>query len=465
MINSQLALFPIVFKKVLHIYSYFICAILPAILLHSIFPMKLTPIKTVLLLSLLPSSAVFAGGLDRSGQSISAFLQPGNYFEAGVAVVDPSVSGQDKSGHTAPDMAESYAFPTAALKIQATDKISLGLLYDQPYGADSAYNGDNSFVAQPTDRLLENNPALTAQAIGADISGGTTVEVKTQNLAMLMGYQPNEQWNLYAGPVYQTVDGTVRLRGEVYSLLNGYDLITGEDGAWGWLAGVAYQIPEIALKASITYRSEVKHKISAQENFAFDTPTLNYLDQTMGLGLGLNAINNAQGTFSLSTPQSVNIDLQTGIMENTIAFANLRWVNWSNFVVRPYEFDLLTRKIGGIKPELNKPNGFNLIDYKDDQISATVGVGRKFSDQWAANVSVGYDSGAGNPVTTLGPTEGYWSVGTGVRFSPAKNYSIGAGVKYFWLGDADAVTGAHTEAGKFSNNHAIGYGLNIGYSF
>ncbi len=39
---------------------------------------------------------------------------------------------------------------------------------------------------------------------------------------------------------------------------------------------------------------------------------------------------------------------------------------------------------------------------------------------------------------------------------PAENYFIGAGVKYFWLGDADAVTGAHTEAGKFEDNYAVG---------
>lgn len=56
-------------------------------------------------------------------------------------------------------------------------------------------------------------------------------------------------------------------------------------------------------------------------------------------------------------------------------------------------------------------------------------------------------------------------MGTGVRFSPAENYFIGAGVKYFWLGDADAVTGAHSNAGKFTNNDAIAYGLNIGYKF
>ncbi len=28
---------------------------------------------------------------------------------------------------------------TAAIKVQATDKISLGLIYDQPYGADAQY--------------------------------------------------------------------------------------------------------------------------------------------------------------------------------------------------------------------------------------------------------------------------------------------------------------------------------------
>lgn len=31
------------------------------------------------------------------------------------------------------------------------------------------------------------------------------------------------------------------------------------DTAYGWMAGVAYSKPEIALKAALTYRSEIKH--------------------------------------------------------------------------------------------------------------------------------------------------------------------------------------------------------------
>lgn len=412
--------------------------------------MKLTALRYAILLSLIPTTSVFAAGLDRSGQSIAAFLQPGNYFEAGISVLDPEVKGKDTSGNQTGDMASDYYFPHAALKIQATDHFSVGLIYDQPFGADAEYSGNSTFV--------ENRPV--------PFQGGTSVTVDTQNLNLLFGYQPNENWNLYAGAVYQTVDGTVLLRGTTYSVFNGYDFRTGEDESVGWLAGVAYQIPEIALKASVTYRSEIEHKMNASENFG----AAGYISipgapgQSAQLNQLMTALNASSGETKLTTPQSVNIDFQTGIMANTVAFANLRWVDWSNFKVQPYNFAKLS-KVVGQNPTINKPNGFNLIDYKEDQISATVGVGRKFNERWGGNVSVGWDSGAGNPVTTLGPTEGFWSVGTGVRFSPAENYFIGAGVKYFWLGDADAVTGAHSNAGKFTNNDAIAYGLNIGYKF
>lgn len=408
--------------------------------------MKLTALRSAILLSLIPTTSVFAAGLDRSGQSIAAFLQPGNYFEAGISILDPEVKGKDTSGNQTGDMASDYYFPHAALKIQATDHFSVGLIYDQPFGADAEYSGNSTFV--------ENRPV--------PFQGGTSVTVDTQNLNLLFGYQPNENWNLYAGAVYQTVDGTVLLRGTTYSVFNGYDFKTGEDESVGWLAGVAYQIPEIALKASVTYRSEIDHKMTADENFGaagFITGPASALNPIM------TALNASSGETKLTTPQSVNVDFQTGIMANTVAFANVRWVDWSNFKVQPYNFAKLSQILGQSGLVADKPNGFNLIDYKEDQISATVGVGRKFNERWGGNVSVGWDSGAGNPVTTLGPTEGFWSVGTGVRFSPAENYFIGAGVKYFWLGDADAVTGAHSNAGKFTNNDAIAYGLNIGYKF
>ena len=69
---------------------------------QGMFPMKLTALRSAILLSLIPTTSVFAAGLDRSGQSIAAFLQPGNYFEAGISVLDPEVKGKDTSGDMVP---------------------------------------------------------------------------------------------------------------------------------------------------------------------------------------------------------------------------------------------------------------------------------------------------------------------------------------------------------------------------
>ena len=403
-----------------------------------------------MILATLPATGVFAAALDRSGQSISAFLQPGNYFEAGLSVLDPTVEGKSTTAtgsQSISDMGDDYTFYNAALKLQLTDYLSFGLIYDQPFGADAEYQ----------DSTLFTNGA-----------GNTKVEVDTQNISMLFGVQPIKNVNLYAGGVYQTVKGSVQLRGAGYGGINafgGYNADITEDSAAGWLVGAAYQIPEIALKAAVTYRSEIKHKVNVDESSV----------GAIAPGSLAPILNNpavigkpATGSTDITTPQSVNLDLQTGIMANTVAFANVRWVNWKDFAIRPYAFGIASN-IAGASPTINKPNGFDLVAYTDDQWSINTGIGRKLNDQWAGNVSVGWDSGAGNPVTTLGPTEGYWNVGLGLQYSPAANYFIAGGVKYFWLGDAKAQSAAQFNTDNyvadFTGNNAIAYGMKIGYKF
>ncbi|MFW1961013.1 OmpP1/FadL family transporter [Acinetobacter johnsonii] len=423
--------------------------------------MKLKTLTTAMILATVPMTGAFAAALDRSGQSISAFLQPGNYFEAGISVLDPNVSGKVRNGYSpsaAPpsaiglqntnlsDMGDDYYFPSAALKLQVTDHFSFGLLYDQPFGADATYS-------------LSDTVSVAAGGVGLFHNGteSTEVEVKTQSISMIFGYQPTENFNFYAGPVYQTVEGDVQLRGLAYggnATFGGYNASIKETGDIGWLAGAAFQIPDIALKASVTYRSEIEHSVNVKESF-----------NSAGLFAGLNAAPSLN--TDITTPQSVNLDFQTGIMANTVAFANVRWVDWSNFSIQPYKFGLASKN-ALVQSQSGKPE-FDLVAYTDDQISATVGVGRKLNDQWAGNVSVGWDSGAGNPVTTLGPTEGYWNVGLGAQFSPTPQTFIAGGVKYFWLGDAKAQTGAQFDTAgyvaEFKDNHAIAYGLKMGYKF
>ncbi|MFV5385816.1 long-chain fatty acid transporter [Acinetobacter junii] len=483
--------------------------------------MKLKHLSTAMILATLPATGVFAAALDRSGQSMSAFFQPGNYFEAGLSVLDPTVEGhevKEKVGrdNKIDDMAGDYFFPSAALKLQLTDKISFGLLYDQPYGADAKYTGDNVFVSNSNDGVLSanaidgivtkraiaaleaNNIPVTEQSLAAAKaqvqgsaqfqqlagalnvaknylgsstgSNSTQVDVDSQNLSMVFGFQPTKNFNFYAGPVLQTVKGSISLRGQAYSVYNGYDADIKETTGTGWLAGAAYQIPEIALKASLTYRSEIDHDVLAKEDLSLLAfPGLTNVLAGLGVDPTKLAALEADKRTKITTPQSVNLDFQTGIMANTVAFANVRWVNWKDFSIQPYKFGELSKILGGAGLVAGKPNGFNLVEYSEDQWSVNAGVGRKLNDKWAGNVSVGWDSGAGNPVTTLGPTEGYWNVGFGVQYSPTPATFISGGVKYFWLGDADAQTGAQAGSNdyvaKFEDNKAIAYGLKMGYRF
>ena len=415
--------------------------------------MKLKTLTTAMILATVPMTGAFAAALDRSGQSISAFLQPGNYFEAGISILDPDVSGKtNANGSSLSDMGDDYYFPSAALKLQVTDHFSFGLLYDQPFGADATYSTTDSALALNGSGLFHNG------------TESTEVEVKSQSISMIFGYQPTENFNFYAGPVYQTIEGDVQLRGLAYgstTALGAYNADMKEDSAVGWIAGLAYQIPEIALKASLTYRSEIDHELATNE---YGTSLV-----LTGLVPGPGAVYNENTTTKITTPQSVNLDFQTGIMADTVAFANVRWVNWEDFSIRPEQFGTVSEALGAAGLTPDNPNGFDLVGYTDDQWSATVGVGRKFNEKWAGNVSVGWDSGAGNPVSTLGPTEGYWNVGLGLQFSPAANYFIAGGVKYFWLGDVKAqpasMFGTGNSVAQFEDNHALGYGLKMGYRF
>ena len=468
----------------------------------------------------------FAAALDRSGQSIAPFLQPGNYAEIGISSLHPTVEGKDTSGNATGDMGNSYNFWNAAIKIQPTDLLSFGLIFDEPFGASATYKGANNFVADGS----------------AGFRGNTDVDVKSRNLSAIVGLKPVKGLTVFGGGVYQEIEGDVSLRGNVYSAFNGYTANIDKEGAWGWLAGAAYEIPEIALKASLTYRSEIEHRAKTSESFkvaqllAATTAGLGQANNGLTalnnglaqIAAGLNQVNTAlegmsevpdtdptkaallaqqtqllsqqttvtaqkqqvqatadrlaasqallgglnasvaaaaDTTTTITTPQSVNVDFQTGIMTDTVAFANVRWVEWSKFSIRPTNFGKASKIVGPYVTPNPRPDGFNIVDYSKDQWSANLGVGRKLTDTIGGTVSVGWDSGAGNPVTTLGPTEGYWNVGLGLRYSPTPQVDLSGGIKYFWLGDAKAQTGAYTAAGEFEGNDAIAFGLKLGYHF
>ncbi|EMR5774221.1 outer membrane transport family protein [Acinetobacter baumannii 1062314] len=398
------------------------------------------------------SNISHASALEQSGQSILPFLENGNYAEANLFAVNSSVSGvvndradlvRDHQSRDTGDIAESTQFYTAAIKLQLTDRLSFGVLYDQPFSADIKY------PARSNNSYFDN-----------DISyEGTSVKADTQNLSLLFGYSPYQHFQIYGGPVYQTVKANVALRGNAYTqAFNGYNAKFKQQGEVGWLLGGSYQLPDIALKAAITYRSKIKYKFQVEEDI---------------FGEPLKLVENEK--TKLETPASLNIDFQTGISEKSLVYMNLRWVNWKEFETRPPQYGALSEILMKELTNGEYIQGFKLDSYQNDQYSATLGIAHQFTEKWSTSTDVSWDSGTGNPASTMGPIKGSWSLGLGVQFNPAKNYFITGSLKYFWLGDTKTEDGTYylpiegikpyAEQANFKNNHAIAYGLKFGYWF
>lgn len=442
--------------------------------------------------STLTATAAQAAGLDRSGQDVTAFLQDGTYAEAVYTYIDANVTGKDTAGKDTGDIAEAYDFFRYGVKADINDTFSVGVLYDEPFGAAVQYEGNSNFVAdknatatifaqainqatkaQLNDSFtyrraikpvldsvkspqraravastLETNSAqakpiadrLRAAAAHAEATDGqkTNVEIRTNNLTMLVGAKlgANKNFQIYGGPVAQRVKGEVHLRGPAYQVMTGYDAKIATDTQLGWAAGLAFYKPEIALKAALTYRSEIEHDSEIAETI----PVTTYAGKK---------------DFKVTLPDSWNLDFQTGVNPTTLLTAKVRYVPWSDFDIRPTQYTETTK--------LRYPQGLPIISYDKDQWSAEVGLGKRVSDRLAVSGAVGWDSGAGNPASSLGPIKGYYSLGLGARYNVTPEWSLSLGGKYFKFGDAQAQLPTKDKVGNFDSNDGYALGVKLAY--
>ncbi len=437
-----------------------------------------------------------AAGLDRSGQDITAFLQDGLYAEASYTYIDGDVSGEDASGNKVGDIAKSYDFFRYGVKTDINDTFSVGILYDEPFGAAADYVGNNNFVTNSDPDLLiqgfTRNPNLTeglvdqnidalraaltpgnpddltaeelqqaqgqlisleaAKGLAATAGEATQVEVRTESITGILGakFGANKEFQAYGGPVAQRVRADVKLRGTAYSSATGYSTHISNDQDYGWIAGMSYSKPEIALKAALTYRSEIKHNAKAFETFPIATAA--------GATAGLALPTTRHTDIEIKTPESVNFDFQTGINPTTLATAKVRWVPWSDFAITPS----LYNEVSTANPAY-RPDGLSLVSYDDDQWAVELGLAKRLTPALAVSGNVGWDSGAGDPVTSLGPIEGYYSVGLGAKYNVTENWAVSAGGKYLWFGDAKGKTPTQDIVSNFEDNDGYVLGVKLSY--
>ncbi len=348
----------------------------------------------------LTATAAHAGGIERSGQSAAILFEKGNFVEFSFGRISPSVSGvgtvfSGTLGASSGNMAKNYLQIGGGLKYQINDNLDAAIIIDQPFGADVNY---------PT-----SGYALT----------GSTAELNAFSVTGLLKYKTASNISVYGGLRYQTLEATA-------ALTSGYTVNGKKDGGVGYVIGVAYEKPEIALRVALTYNSKIKHEIATAENISSPSTTV------------------------VNTPQSVNLEFQSGVAANTLVFGSIRWVEWSKFDITPIVY------LGA--------TGGSLVSYAKNTITYNIGVGRKLNDNWAVSASVGYEKASGGFSSNLGPTDGKKSLTLGAVYT-RDNMKITGGVSYVKIGNAQTTFNNINAASNFTGNKAVGVGVKIGYSF
>ena len=354
-----------------------------------------------LFIGLVASSTVHAAGIERSAPTTRALFEEGRYLEFSATWADPELEGSGGSAaafggppFAAPngtgDIFESYATLGFAYKADIGDRFSYALIFDQPWGVDTLYPDDPFSIYSGTDANLSSN-----------------------QLTGILAYDATDRFKVYAGLRAEQISADAAI-----PFVGGYTVETDTQTNFGYMVGAAYQIPEIAFRLGVTYYSAIKHEMDTVEFGAID------------------------GQTDIETPQSVNIEFQSGVAEDTLVFGSIRWVDWSEFAISPPNYPLGT-----------------LVDYDKDWTTYTLGVGRQFTETWGGFAQVTYEPGNDTVLTTLGPVDGRTGLGLGATYTQG-NMKVTAGVSYTWLGEAQ-----NPLATQYEDGSALGVGVRVGYTF
>jgi long-subunit fatty acid transport protein len=374
------------------------------------------------------ATAANAGGIDRSGQSITALFENGRYAEFSLGAVSPDTSGVGAGtipslatptpGGNSGNMTDNFFTFGAAYKADINDQLSYAIIYDQPFGADVSYPAGTGYFAQ-----------------------GSSAEFKSNALTGLLRYKFPNNFSVHGGIRIQTIEASATIpfvAGSpappglvIVSPGAPYNVNGDRDTGVGYVLGVAYEKPEIALRVSLTYNSKIKYDVDAVENSA--------------LGVGVAS------SVRVETPQSVNLEFQTGVAKDTLVFGGVRWTDWTSFNIAPPGYAALT-------------GGGKLLSYDDDVFTYTFGVGRRLSDTWAVSASVGYEKSNGGFASNLGPTDGNKSMALAAVYSRDK-MKITTGIRYINIGDAQTTLNGTNAAANFKDNEAVAIGVKVGFNF
>ena len=364
-----------------------------------------------------PTGPLWASGFDNTGiGSLDLLFDPARFaLEGSYTYAVRNVEYESDNAQYSSDITVDPFPPnvrdvtTGARKAAATPD-----LWNYSVGAKAALNDNLACLA----RL--NNPGTILEELPEDWNGRFAT-IKTEltslgyDLTCALSFSPTHghKFSIIGGGKYiQTEINVLKL-----SALVGAPSLAGvnlEGAGFGWRAGVAYEVPEYAIRASLFYDHETPIEATGS------IQTLLPLD----------------GKAEFAMPAALELRVQSGIAPRWLAFAGVKWVNWASL-------DKLTVRGGlGGNDLLQIDRIFNF----SDGWTVTAGVGHQLTEKMQVGSSVTWDQGIGGPYSDT------WQFGLGgsYKLTEAVTWSLGGALIYKTAASGEFV-GSETGFGPLSD--------------
>ncbi|MDF1609874.1 outer membrane protein transport protein [Hoeflea sp. YIM 152468] len=405
---------------------------------------NLKSLVAVMATSVALASAAHAGGYSRGSANLDPLMEDGTQVSSSFTVIapnrgmstvqpagapaaipasaitpTPALAAAGATGNAGAKFTEAYTVFGATAAMDVVGPTRCAGTFSQPYGANVDYGWTR---------------------IMSGVSTTTSSEMSSMEFGLTCSYRAEVgKGNMYVigGVFHQTIDYTEARGFGFGSVLGGGD-IAMDDGSVGYRVGLGYTIPEIALKASLIYRSAVDVGLKGVvRNPAFP-------------GGSVTAFANA------TTPQSVKLAVQSGVAPGWLVFGSVEWTDWSvlqqvQVFADPGQLAVGAAPIAGVTVDAFFRDGWTVSG----------GVAHKFNDKFSGLASLTWDRGTSTGRSSYSDT---LTVSTGGSYTVNENVSIRGGLAYSFLDSLTEVnTAGHTIG--YDKDYSIGGGLSLNIKF
>ncbi|MHA2769152.1 outer membrane protein transport protein [Vibrio harveyi] len=296
------------------------------------------------------------------------------------------------------DFAHDAIIPNFYLSHQYNEKFALGLAFGTNYGMETDLGKD-----------------FSASHFGNEAS------VTTMEANLNAAYKLNDALSIGGGIRYIMGEGSFGATAPKNNVVAVHPTLgpisvpqgttlkymEGDDTAWGWQVGTAWQINQDN-RIGFTYKSEVDLKL---EGYA------------EGLGFGLKSRDN--GYMNLSLPATAELASFHQLTDQLALHASINWTDWSSF--EKLEAHMETAGTQMVK-----------VENWEDNYRFAVGATYQLQPKLALRTGIAYDTSAvsdKNRTITIPETDRTW-LSIGATYDWTKDFSLDAGFTYIIAKDA-----------------------------